>query len=71
MPISTFNRNSLRHDKLNKCVDIYTNVRMLKQVTDPSYSDEALKLPLETRDSRRREAEAAVAAAAGDAGASA
>ena len=67
------NRNRLRHDKLNKCVDIYTNVRMLKKVTDPSYSDEALKLPLETRDSRRREAEAAapVAAAAGDAGASA
>ena len=46
-------------------------MRMLKKVTDPSYSDEALKLPLETRDSRRREAEAAVAAAASDAGASA
>ena len=46
-------------------------MRMLKKVTDPSYSDEALKLPLETRDSRRREAEAAAPVTAGDARASA
>ena len=57
-------RNLLGHVKLDKATQIYANQRMMRRVTDPRHKDEIPDLPLETRATKRRDAQARVAAKA-------
>ena len=56
-------RNLLGHEKLDKATQIYANERMMRKVTDPRHKDEIPGLPLETRATKRRDAQARAAAA--------